>query len=330
MQLPSKQAMAQKDIWQAAHTPTPPPGLSTRRSYFPPQGKEPQQQQNQQPQTPAQSQRPVNYNSLTLQQQQQQQQERRESDFINKLITILLQAQVDMLPDANTNQLIKHFTEFPQHLLAVLDPSEPNLSALILVNPILTQGLVKIYLLATGRSTERDELLNALERLPVELEVLELLNAICRGGVSSANGGQALLTKQEVGRLLHGYLSRAMLKIESLGSSPGNRTPGPNSLMTDMGYFSGANGSLNGMSTPGSSGTTPGQGGLAGLQVKAKQTRMVQLLCLFIVSLLNAGIMHEKEYHYEIEELRVRYIWVKEARELWQRVNTPKSGYGVQ
>jgi len=261
----------------------------------------------------------------------QQQQEHRESDFINKLITILLQAQVDILPDANTNQLIKHFTEFPQHLLAVLDPSEPNLSALILVNPKLTQGLVKIYLLATGRSAERNELLNALERLPVELEVLELLNAICRGGVLSANGGQALLTKQEVDRLLHGYLSRAMLKIEGLGSSAGNRTAGPNSLMVDIGYLGGANGSLSGMPTPGSrGGTTPGQGGLAGLQVKAKQTRMVQLLCLFIVSLLNAGIMHEKEYHYEIEELRVRYIWVKEARELWQRVNTSKSGYAVQ
>ncbi|KAF8457446.1 hypothetical protein BGX38DRAFT_1265745 [Terfezia claveryi] len=334
MQLPSKQAIAQKDVWQTAHTPTPPPGLSTRRSYFPPplQGKEPQPQpqQSQQTHTPAQLQRPVNYNGLTMQQQQQQQ-DRRESDFINKLITILLQAQVDVLPDANTSQLIKHFTEFPQHLLAVLDPSEPNLSALILVNPKLTQGLVKIYLIATGRSAERNELLNALERLPVELEVLELLNAICRGGVSSASGGQALLAKQEVDRLLHGFLSRAMLKIESLGSPASTRTPGPNSLMADIGYFSGANGGLNGMSTPGSrGGATPGQGGLAGLQVKAKQTRMVQLLCLFIVSLLNTGIIHEKEYQYEIEELRVRYIWVKEARELWHRVNTPKSEYSAQ
>ncbi|KAF8429210.1 hypothetical protein EV426DRAFT_571074 [Tirmania nivea] len=336
MQLPSKQAIAPKDVWQIAHTPTPPPGLSTRRSYFHPPlppGKEPQPQQ-QHSQTPGQLQRSVNYNGLNIQQQQrqqQQQQERRESDFINKLITILLQAQVDVLPDANTNQLIKHFKEFPQHLLAVLDPSEPNLSALILVNPKLTQGLVEIYLLTTGRSTERNELLNALERLPVELEVLELLSIICRGGASSANGGQALLAKQEVDRLLHGYLSRAMLKIESLGSSAGNRTPGPNGLMADMGYFSGANGSLNGMSTPGSrGGATPGPGVLPGLHVRAKQTRMVQLLCLFIVSLLNAGIMHEKEYHYEIEELRVRYIWVKEARDLWQRVNTPKSGYAVQ
>lgn len=332
---PSKQSITQKDIWQTSHTPTPPPGLPPRTSYFPPQPP-PGQQQNQQNQHRLSiSQSQANYNALALQQEEQ----RNESVLINKLITTLLQAQVDELPDTASSRLIKHFTDYPHHLLAVLDPSEPNLSALVQVNPKLTRALVQIYLLSTSRdSAERKELLHTMQRLPVNLGVLELINhlvilatATAQGGSVGAggiNGNQPILTKQEIDILLHGYLSNAMLKTETIGSSTpsGNATPGLNGTLGEAGYFSGVNSSLNGMATPGSrGGLTPVHGGFTGgLQARSMQVRMVQLLCLFVGALMKAGIMRVEEYFYEVQELGVRYIFVKEARELWQRVNTGK------
>lgn len=249
----------------------------------------------------------------------------------------LLQAQDDELPEATTSRLIKYFTDFPQHLLVVFDPSESTLSALVQVNPKLTRALVQIYLLSTGRdTTEREDILYILQRLPVNLSVLEMLNHLVimatataqgsGGGVSGINGSQPLLTKQEIDILLHGYLSNAMRKAEGLGLANGpSTTPGLYNTIGEAGYFTAPNGGGNGLLTLGTGGTlAPGQGGLTGMQARAMQVRIVQLLCLFIGSLIKGGIMRAEEYFCEIQELGVRYIFVKEARELWQRVNAVK------
>ena len=258
------------------------------------------------------------------------QQEQRGGSLMEKLMN-------DELPEATTSRLIKHFTDFPQHLLVVFDPSESALSALVQVNPKLTRALVQIYLLSTGRDmTERDEILYTLQRLPVNLSVLEMLNhlvimatATARGsgsGVSGINGSQPLLTKQEIDILLHGYLSNAMRKAEGLGSASGpSNTPNMYNTTGEAGYFTASNGSGTGLLTPGGRGTVaPGQGGLTDMEARTKQVHIVRLLCLFIGSLIKGGIMRVEEYFCEIQELGVRYIFVKEARELWQRVNTVK------
>lgn len=318
---------------QMPHVHTSPAAISTHRSYFPEQVLEQKQQHGTQAQDLTLSQTdPHHYSSLTAPQQEQ-----RGESLINKLLITLLQAQDDELPEAATSRLIKHFTDSPQHLLMVFDPSESALSALVQVNPKLTRALVQIYLLSTGRGTaEREEILYTLQRLPVNLSVLEMLNhlvimatATARGsggGVPGINGSQPLLTKQEIDILLHGYLSNAMRKAESLGSASGpSSTPGTYNTIGEAGYFTAPNGSGNGLFTSGSRGTiSPSQGGLTGIPARGMQVHIVRLLCLFIGSLIKGGIMRAEEYFCEIQELGVRYIFVKEARELWQRVNASK------
>ena len=244
----------------------------------------------------------------------------------------LVQAQSDELSDGATSRLIKYFTDFPDHLLAILEPLEPTISSLAQVNPKLTRGIVQVYLLNTSReSAERKELLRTMQRLPVNLGVLELLNhlvilATAQGGaavVSGISGNQPILTKHEIDILLHGYLANAMLKAEAIGTAIGSgNTPGPNGALMDS-YFNNPAGNLSGMATPGHSrrSATPG---LTGLQARSMQVRMVQLLCLFVGALMKAGIMCVDEYFYEVQELGVRYIFVKEARELWHGVNGGK------
>ncbi|KAK9237539.1 hypothetical protein V1525DRAFT_403487 [Lipomyces kononenkoae] len=52
------------------------------------------------------------------------------------------------------------------------------------------------------------------------------------------------------------------------------------------------------------------------------QTRHVQLLCLFIQSLLRTGAIMLEEYIYEIQALTISFVYVPEARELFQTVQS--------
>lgn len=60
--------------------------------------------------------------------------------------------------------------------------------------------------------------------------------------------------------------------------------------------------------------------GAEGMEERRAQTRCVQLLCLFITSLLRSGVVDVEEVFYEVQELGVRFMFVKEARELWKGV----------
>jgi len=53
---------------------------------------------------------------------------------------------------------------------------------------------------------------------------------------------------------------------------------------------------------------------------KRAQARQVQLLCLFVQSLLRAGVISLRDVYYEVQMLGVTFMYVKEARELWKAV----------
>ncbi|RPA93058.1 hypothetical protein L873DRAFT_1778345 [Choiromyces venosus 120613-1] len=53
---------------------------------------------------------------------------------------------------------------------------------------------------------------------------------------------------------------------------------------------------------------------------KRAQARQVQLLCLFVQSLVRAGVISLQDVYYEVQMLGVRFMYVKEARELWRGV----------
>ncbi|KAI5811398.1 hypothetical protein DFH27DRAFT_25747 [Peziza echinospora] len=322
VQIPQKQSTSQKDSWQASHSQTPPPGLTSRASQYSSQSQGQQRHQHAKSQT--QIQPSANFNQTPYQSTEQ----RNEATLVGKLVNTLAQAQVDEISDSNSNLLIQHFADYPHHLFAAFDPSESSLNGLVQHNPKLTEGIVQIYLLSTPReSLERKELLQAMQRLPVTIGALDMLNHIVQAAAQAggaSNGSQLILTKQEMDGVLHGYLANAMLKAEALGANMASgNSAGLNA--SDGGYLSSGSNASNGPMASGvRSGNAPNLNGLTGYQARSFQHRMVQLLCLFVGSLMNTGIIRVEEYFYEVQELGVRYIFVKEARELWQRVKSGK------
>lgn len=93
-----------------------------------------------------------------------------------------------------------------------------------------------------------------------------------------------LLTEGETSLLLHGFLANAIRSAEAMAEG------------------------------------TAGYDGEYGVGGRRAQTRQVQLLCLFITSLLRTGVVDAKEVFYEVQELGVRFVFVKEARELWKSI----------
>ncbi|KAK9368336.1 hypothetical protein V1509DRAFT_623789 [Lipomyces kononenkoae] len=128
----------------------------------------------------------------------------------------------------------------------------------------------------------RTDVLQLLQYLPPTLPVLEALNHLL---IPPPSGEQhvaaSLIRDEEKSALLHPFLSNATRSIES-------KTVGKDfeNVIDD------AHG----------------------------QTRHVQLLCLFIQSLLRTGAIMLEEYIYEIQALTISFVYVPEARELFQTV----------
>lgn len=148
-----------------------------------------------------------------------------------------------------------------------------------------------MLLLSEGTSsTRRSEVLSTLSFLPVVLATLDLLNRIITQS--------RLLTKDEASLLLHGFLANAIRSAEALAENGG--------AAAAAGYED----------YEATGGVTGGVGGGG----RRAQTRSVTLLCLFITSLLRGGAVEAQDVYYEVQELGVRFVWVKEARELWKSI----------
>lgn len=164
-----------------------------------------------------------------------------------------------------------------------------TLTGLVSFNPTLARKIVALLLSEGTSSTRRSEVLSTLSFLPVALPTLDLLNRIITQS--------RLLTKDEASLLLHGFLANAIRSAEAMAESAGAAA----TAAAAAGYDE--------YETTGSSG-----GG------RRAQTRTVTLLCLFITSLLRGGVVEAQEVYYEVQELGVRFVWVKEARELWKSI----------
>lgn len=170
-----------------------------------------------------------------------------------------------------------------------------TLTGLVSFNPILARGIMVLLLSEGTSSTRRSEVLSTLSFLPVVLATLDLLNRIITQS--------RLLTKDEASLLLHGFLANAIRSAEALGENGGAAA----AAAAAAGYedYEATGGGV--------------AGGVGGGGRRA-QTRSVTLLCLFITSLLRDGAVEAQEVYYEVQELGVRFVWVKEARELWKSI----------
>lgn len=146
-------------------------------------------------------------------------------------------------------------------------------------NPQLARGLVSLFL-QKGSKVQRKELVNALEMLPVCLPALECLNDVV--------GKTRLLEAGEMRRVVCGVLERGIRGAEMMATGVG----------------------------VGESGERGGGGG--GAMVRQHQSRQIKLLCLFVQSLLRNEVVGLEEVYYQIQGIGVKFMFVKEARELWR------------
>jgi hypothetical protein len=205
------------------------------------------------------------------------------ADVQAELSAYLIRAATEELRLNVTNSILNTLKSNPSLLsLYPLDfISVPTLANFASCNPILARGIVMLLLHQQqgSASQRRSEILTALTGLPASLGVLEMLNILITQ--------TQLLTKEETSRLLHEFLANAIHSTEVMVANPtfsaGNRSP----------EYQGGSG-------------------------KRAQNRQIQLLCLFVQSLLRTGDVDVADVYYEVQELGVRFMYVKEARELWK------------
>ncbi|KAK9487958.1 hypothetical protein V1527DRAFT_458963 [Lipomyces starkeyi] len=165
-------------------------------------------------------------------------------------------------------------------LTSSVDLSINGITSMLHVNPVLGRTLITLLLSTILRA----EVLQLLQYLPPTLPVLEALNHLLVP-FPLPSGQQpptaSLIRDEEKSALLHPFLSNATRSIE---------------------------------------GKTLGVGVENVIDDTSGQTRHVQLLCLFIQSLLRTGAIILEEYIYEIQALTISFVYVPEARELFQIV----------
>lgn len=142
--------------------------------------------------------------------------------------------------------------------------------------------------------TSPADALHTLTRLPITLESLELLNTV----LTSDDTCKELGT--EPADLVREYLQRSLRRVERADNA--RQQP-----LTVPGYPSLPSGST--------SAADDEENGLDELVDREAQIRAIKLLVLFIRNLIRKGVVGPAEIFFEIREICVRYIWIREARE---------------
>ncbi|KAJ8103252.1 hypothetical protein POJ06DRAFT_266109 [Lipomyces tetrasporus] len=193
---------------------------------------------------------------------------------------LLVSSLTEEISEKEVESLINVLKSDLTLLMSSVDLSINAISSMLHVNPALGRSLITLLLSTILRA----DVLQLLQYLPPTLPVLEALNHLLVP-FPLPSGQQtittSLLRDEEKSALLHPFLSNATRTIESGAVAAG----GENVLDDTSG-----------------------------------QTRQVQLLCLFIQSLLRTGAIMFEEYIYEIQTLTISFVYVPEARELFQIV----------
>ncbi|KAK7207873.1 hypothetical protein BZA70DRAFT_272404 [Myxozyma melibiosi] len=195
---------------------------------------------------------------------------------------MLKRALSEELSEKETHDLVNILKQDPIMLMGTVDLSVNAITAMLHMNPLLGRSLITSLLL----TALREDVLQILQYLPPSLPALEALSHLLIPQLGMAqqvgSGTTPVLREDEKSLLLHPFLSNATRLIESQQSK--------------------------------SYGT--------GEDYQMQTTRPVQLLCLFIQSLLRTGTIELEEYVYEIQSLALSFVYVPEATELFHVVQS--------
>jgi len=219
-------------------------------------------------------------------------------DTAAEVSTFLVRAMSEELRPNVVNSLLAILKSTPSLLTAYpLDfLSSPTLAGLISNNPVLARGILLLLLSPNTTTATPTTPANTTPTPPSTTtppsqsstshrrqEILTSLSFLAPtlNALETINiliTQTSALTKDETNLLIHNFLSNGTRSAEEM---------------------------LNGEYRDGGSG-------------KRAQARQVQLLCLFVQSLLRAGVISLRDVYYEVQMLGVTFMYVKEARDLWK------------
>jgi hypothetical protein len=133
--------------------------------------------------------------------------------------------------------------------------------------------------------TDPDAAIAELTHLPIDLQYLDLLTTLLQ---------DRTLQKLSIDPfpLIQNYLQHALRVAEQMGERPSG---------TPDAYDSASGG--------------PSEEADGFHHGRAAQSRAVSLLLLFIRNLIRKALIQPEDFYYEIQEICVRYVWIKEVRE---------------
>lgn len=207
-----------------------------------------------------------------------------------QLSAIIKQGIIEELSSELVKQLLTHLGNNVQ-LFYSLPPdilSSEVLHKLFTLNPTFARGIILLYL-GKGDDEQRRDLMTALESLPVTLPTLDMLSEL----ISKT----ALLRSDEVARLVHNILENGIRVAENVGLAAG----GVAQSSKPPGYP-----------------YRDGGGSAVSAYTRQVQARQIQLLCLFIQGLLSKDVVELRDVYYQIQDMGVKFMFVKEARDLWK------------
>lgn len=208
------------------------------------------------------------------------------------LSAIIAQGTTEELNSELSKQLLAHiasnsqlFYSLPADIL-----STSTLHKLFAANPNFARGITSLFL-SKGDADQRRDVIMALESLPVTLAKLDMLNDLI--------SKRTLLRPEEASHLLHNTLENGIRAAEKLGLSEGGTK-----VLESPGYVF-AEGHRASHVT-------------ANTVIREAQGRQIQLLCVFIQGLLRDDAVELQEVFYQIQDMGIKFMFVKEARELWR------------
>ncbi|KAK9448734.1 uncharacterized protein V1518DRAFT_451757 [Limtongia smithiae] len=202
-------------------------------------------------------------------------------EVVRRLLQLALTEEIS---DKDTDALVSVLAGDSHLLVSSFDLSDETITTMLHVNPVLGRSLISVLLLTPLRA----EVLHILQLLPPTLPVLESLNHLISPPHVALSGRTdvPVLHENEKSVLLHSFISHASRIIESQEVSTAS-------------------------SAMSSARETP----LHNFPPEA--IRQIQLLCLFIQSLLRTGAIAVEDYVYEIQGMSLRFVFVQEATELF-------------
>ncbi|KAG0643348.1 hypothetical protein HOY80DRAFT_880328 [Tuber brumale] len=205
-------------------------------------------------------------------------------DTVAEVSAFLVRAMSEELRPNIVNSLLTTLKSTPSLLTTYpLDfLSTPTLASLISNNPVLARGILLLLLSSPITTTTPPLQPSTSHRRQEILSSLSFLTPTLNAleTINILITQTSALTEDETNLLIHNFLSNGTRSAEEM---------------------------LNGEYRDGGSG-------------KRAQARQVQLLCLFVQSLLRAGVISLRDVYYEVQMLGVTFMYVKEARELWKAV----------